>query len=103
MSESPPRSVRARRNPSFRAPASPSKPGSLPVRDQLSCGADRLIESTIAANFDTARKKLVGKQPDLATLLDDRLAGGVRLRREFRLLYLPVQALEALAARISTC
>jgi hypothetical protein len=68
------------------------------VGDQLPRGADRPIQPAIAANLDAARKKLAGEHPDIVSLLHDRLCGCVRLRGTLRLMHLPIQALEALAA-----
>jgi hypothetical protein len=82
------------------------------VRDQLPRCADRLIQPAIAANLNAARKKLAGEQSHFLTLRHDRFGCSVRLCREFRLMYLPVQAFEALATRdefgfadshVSTC
>src|ERR1022692_210674 len=68
------------------------------VGDQLPRGADRLIEPTVTANLNAARKKLAGEQSHLAPLLHDRLIGSTRLRCEFRLMHLPVEPLETLHA-----
>ena len=68
----------------------------LSVGDQLPRGADRLIEPTVTAYLNAARKKLAGEQSHLAPLFHDRLIGSTRLRCEFRLMHLPVEALEAL-------
>jgi len=71
--------------------------GDFWVRNQLSCGADRLIETALA-DLHSTRKKLSGKHADILSLLHDRLCRTVRLCGKFRLVYLPVQALEALHA-----
>jgi hypothetical protein len=68
----------------------------LSVGDQLPRGADRLIEPTVTASLNSARKKPAGEQSHLAPLLHDRLIGSTRLRCEFRLMYLPVETFEAL-------
>lgn len=57
------------------------------------------FQSTRTINFHAARKHLAGKHADVTSLLDDCLCGGIRLRREFRFVYLPVEAFEALATR----
>src|SRR5271169_4554992 len=42
------------------------------VCDQLPRCADRLIKTTVATNFDAARKKLTGEHADIMSLLHDR-------------------------------
>jgi hypothetical protein len=68
------------------------------VGDQLSRGADRLIETTVAADFDAARKQLSGKHADFVPLLHDCFIGSIRFRCKFRLVNLKVEAFDALAA-----
>jgi hypothetical protein len=67
------------------------------VSDYLTRGADRLIQASLAANFDATRKHLPGEHADLSSLLDDRVYGTVRLNCEFWLVNLQVEPLEALA------
>lgn len=54
------------------------------------------FEPTRAADLDAPRKKLPGKEADVPPLLKDCLVGSVRLRRQTRLVHLPIQPLEAL-------
>jgi len=68
------------------------------VGDQLSRGADRLIEASFIANLDSTRKQLASKHADFVPLLHDCLIGSTQLRCEFRLVNLPVKPLDALAA-----
>jgi hypothetical protein len=69
----------------------------LSVGDQLPRGAHRLIEPTVPASLSAARKKPAGEQSHLTPLLHDRLIGSTRC--EFRLMHLPLKALEALHTR----
>jgi hypothetical protein len=71
----------------------------LPVGDQLSRGADHLIEPTFISNLYAARKKLAGEQSHFLTLRHDRFGCSVGLCREFRLVSLKVEPLQTLAAR----
>jgi len=70
--------------------------GNLSVCYQFSGGACRLVQPAIAANLNSTRKHLVGKQTNFLTLLHDCFDSGVGLRCQFRLVNLPVQALQAL-------
>jgi hypothetical protein len=69
------------------------------VGDQLPRGADRLIEPTVTANLNAARKKLAGEQSHLVSLFHDHFGCSVGLHCEFRRVNLPVEALQTLAAR----
>jgi hypothetical protein len=71
--------------------------GDFTVGDQLSRGADRLVETTFAADFDPTRKQLAGKHADFVPLLHDCLIGSIRLRCEFWLVNLPVKPFDTLA------
>src|SRR5437762_4006015 len=45
------------------------------ICDQLSGGADRLIQPTRTANLDAARKQLTGKHSDIPPLFDNGFVG----------------------------
>jgi hypothetical protein len=71
--------------------------GNIWVRNQLSCGADRLTEATLA-DFNSSGEEPPGEHTDLVSLLHDRLCRTVRLCGKFRLVNLKVKSLQALAA-----
>ena len=58
-----------------------------------------LIQVPGFASIEATRKHLAGEHADLASLRDDRFAGGVRLRCQFGLVNLKIETLEALAIR----
>ena len=72
--------------------------GDIGICDQLTGDGDRLL--TVAKrNFDTTCEKLTGKLADFAALLHDGDRSGVRYTAQFWFVHLPIQTLEALAAR----
>ena len=72
--------------------------GDLGICDQLAGDADRLLRVT-KRNFDTTCKKLTSKLADVAALIHDGDCCGIRYTAQFWFVHLPIQTLEALAAR----